>query len=588
MDPDPNQLYTRRKLSLTKSTSSNCSNEPRVRSVKYPEENWGTSLEKMPLFTKAEMDEHIVNSGKKIANKESTSVPTNLRKAQTFLQDEYLHEIITTSDQRGFYFKAKCSHSFKKSDAPHDLKLAICIISGKVLHAFCSCVAGTVGYCNHILALMLKLCKYTLYDCKSTKDLCKDKDETEGLACTSELQKWHRKGGGSNISPQPISSVIVNKTKCETSSTRTSKDGGVKSLLYEARISAVCHEEKIEQFKQDLSKIYANMGLSQMASDTRQHNMVDTKFGKCPIGSFGSYQLLFTESNFSAKADTSSVPRRIEALNCEQFPRFPHIEEEHMNIPDTLSTEEQQFITSLTKDENEINDIEVNTRAQADCEEWNKQRCHRFTASKFHLISHRKRNHNTLAETLIHPKKFSNRAVEHGRNFEPVALMEYQKYMKNARTPVKVFPSGFVISKSHPILGASPDAKVIDPGCLETFGLAEVKCPYKVANVAPIDACSDPKFCMEKTGTDTCQLKKNHEYYAQVQGQMGVTGCRWCDFILYTRKGIYIQRVAFDADFWNKLRQELTSYYFNNFIKYAIEEASTNNNSEVNENTSNE
>ncbi|PFX30067.1 hypothetical protein AWC38_SpisGene5183 [Stylophora pistillata] len=228
----------------------------------------------------------------------------------------------------------------------------------------------------------------------------------------------------------------------------------------------------------------------------------------------------------TAKADLISVPRRIEALNCEQFPRFPHIEEEHMNIPDTLSTEEQQFITSLTKDENEINDIEVNTRAQADCEEWNKQRCHRFTASKFHLISHRKRNHNTLAETLIHPKKFSNRAVEHGRNFEPVALMEYQKYMKNARTPVKVFPSGFVISKSHPILGASPDAKVIDPGCLETFGLAEVKCPYKVANVAPIDACSDPKFCMEKTGTDTCQLKKNHEYYAQVQGQMADTGCR--------------------------------------------------------------
>lgn len=58
--------------------------------------------------------------------------------------------------------------------------------------------------------------------------------------------------------------------------------------------------------------------------------------------------------------------------------------------------------------------------------------------------------------------------------------------------------------------------------------------------------------------------------------------------ILYsTQEKAYIQRVAFDADFWNK-RQELTSYYFNNFIKYAIEEASTNNNSEVNENTSNE
>lgn len=65
VDPDPNQLYTRRKLSLNKSTTSNFSSERQVRSVKYSEENWGTSLEKMPLFTKAEMDEHIVNSGKK-------------------------------------------------------------------------------------------------------------------------------------------------------------------------------------------------------------------------------------------------------------------------------------------------------------------------------------------------------------------------------------------------------------------------------------------------------------------------------------------------------------------------------------------
>jgi len=30
-------------------------------------------------------------------------------------------------------------------------------------------------------------------------------------------------------------------------------------------------------------------------------------------------------------------------------------------------------------------------------------------------------------------------------------------------------------------------------------------------------------------------------YYAQVQGQIGVTGAKWCDFITYTSKGIYIE-----------------------------------------------
>lgn len=44
---------------------------------------------------------------------------------------------------------------------------------------------------------------------------------------------------------------MVNKTKCETSSTRTFKDGGVKSLLYEARIIAVYLKKKLN----NLSKI---------------------------------------------------------------------------------------------------------------------------------------------------------------------------------------------------------------------------------------------------------------------------------------------------------------------------------------------
>ena len=32
-------------------------------------------------------------------------------------------------------------------------------------------------------------------------------------------------------------------------------------------------------------------------------------------------------------------------------------------------------------------------------------------------------------------------------------------------------------------------------------------------------------------------------YYAQVQGQIGVTGAKWCDFITYTSKGIYIEKL---------------------------------------------
>jgi hypothetical protein len=321
-----------------------------------------------------------------------------------------------------------------------------------------------------------------------------------------------------------------------------------------------------------------------MATDNQAETFVDTKFGKCPVGSIASYQLAFTESNFAAHAELGALAQRPEPIAVDKYPRFPLVEEELMNIPETLSTKEQEVISVLKLDENEINNIEINTRKQSDCDEWKKQRTHRFTASNFHLISHRKRNHDTLATNLMHPKQWTNRSVEHGKNFEPVALMEYQKYMKSIRRPVTVLPSGFVVSKSHPVLGASPDGKVIDPHCVDCFGLAEVKCPYKMANVTPLDACSDETFCMHKTGNNTCSLKTNHVYYAQVQGQMGVTGATWCDFIVYTRRGIYVQRVAFDPNFWSNLREKLTTYYFDHFIKYAVEDLSTQSNNDTGNN----
>lgn len=110
--------------------------------------------------------------------------------------------------------------------------------------------------------------------------------------------------------------------------------------------------------------------------------------------------------------------------------------------------------------------------------------------------------------------------------------------MSSRRTPVKVLPCGFVVSQGIPIIGATPDARVIDFGCVDHFGLLEVKCPYTKHHVTPLDACSDPKIFVEKTTDTECKLKEGHPYYAQVQGQMAATGARWCDFIVYTSKGL--------------------------------------------------
>lgn len=162
------------------------------------------------MFTRAEIENHVKDSRKKYRNNEHRSLPTGLQKAKAFLADEYLHEIQTHCDERYFYYRGKCFHSFKVHDAPHNLKLALCIVTGDVEYAYCgpSCAAGKSGFCNHILALMLKVCKYSLYDCKDVRDLKDEDDENPTKACTSALQNWH-KSRLEGIRSQPVMEVVV-------------------------------------------------------------------------------------------------------------------------------------------------------------------------------------------------------------------------------------------------------------------------------------------------------------------------------------------------------------------------------------------
>jgi len=126
--------------------------------------------------------------------------------------------------------------------------------------------------------------------------------------------------------------------------------------------------------------------------------------------------------------------------------------------------------------------------------------------------------------------------------------------------------------KTPSILAGTPDARVVDFGSEHHFGLAEVKCPETKYCVTPLEASEDPTLCCEAVNRQ-CKLKRDHAYFAQVQGQMGVTGASWCDFIIYTKKGISVERIAFDPAYWAELRQKLASYCFSHFINHASKAA---------------
>lgn len=520
----------------------------------------------MPVFTRANIDVHIAKTGKRIANKDQHSIPTALQKGKRFDDDEYLEEIRCACDENYFYVKAQCCHSFSKNDLPHQLKIALNIISGNVEHAVCTCISGNAGLCNHMIGLMFKLCKFTIYKCTVTTDLSHEADQQATLACTSKLQQWHQKGGGKKIKPEPVMEMVIEKTKLNDTKTRS----GVKCLLYEARRNCL-HDMKAEQIlRATLSTTEPNCGFTHM-SNVQVQESKETKYGKCPKGSYTSYQVGYSEANFTAVADINTITRLALPIAVNLvYPQLPlRNSDETLQIPDGMSNDELSFLRGLEVDEKKINEIENESREQANSARWSEERRWRFTASNFHTISKRQRNHDNFADSLINPKEVKTVYTEHGKRYESTALLEYHKFMFHQKTPVKVLPCGLVVSKDFPILGASPDSRVIDTGCVYHFGIAEVKCPYKYFNVHPLNAADDSKFFMEKISDKQCKLKENHMYYSQVQGQMGITGAMWCDFIVYTKVGLYVQRISFDPDFWNQLRQQLVSYFFNHFIHFA-------------------
>lgn len=472
------------------------------------------------MFTRAEIDVHISKSGKSFDGKSMTdaqhSVPTCMRKAKTFLEDEYLKDITATSDDHHFYIKCLCHHSYKKNDPPHNLKVALDIITGEVKNSKCTCVAGQVGFCNHALALMFKICKFSLYACKDTSDLDNEDDMTPKRACTSSLQIWHHKGRQEGIKPQPVMELSVRKTKLSDNHTST-KDPGIHCLLYEARSSIALQNQREVTLQQRLKELNPNMALPLiMTPSTENTEYVDTKFGKCSKGSYGSYQLQFTEANFQVFCNIDSVTRTVNEVqvSLQEFPQFPC---SNMIQPVWSSDveSEQKLLDHLTISKEQINEIERKTKAQAQSEEWKEERKFRITASNFGIVMKRQRNHDTLVETLINPKTFTSRFTSHGNKYEPIALLEYQKYMFSIRQPVKILKSGFIVCFELPFLGASPDGLVIDNKCIKKCGLVEIKCPATKFLVSPLDACSDPGFFLEEVnGKPT--LKKTHNYYAQV------------------------------------------------------------------------
>ena len=146
----------------------------------------------------------------------------------------------------------------------------------------------------------------------------------------------------------------------------------------------------------------------------------------------------------------------------------------------------------------------------------------RLTASNFGTIVKltSRRNMPKFLSMLLSPGAIYAKSVSHGRHYEPIA-----KEKLGAVIGKDVEECGLFVSSEYPFFAATPD------GLVGEDTLVEVKCPYSGRNEI---ITMDQKFPFLDKIDNELTVKKSHNYYDQIQGQLFIANRKCCLFSIYT------------------------------------------------------
>jgi hypothetical protein len=238
-----------------------------------------------------------------------------------------------------------------------------------------------------------------------------------------------------------------------------------------------------------------------------------------------------------------------------------------VNDHDYLNNDPQaSFLTAsglLGLPEETIQKIEEETRGTANKKAWLKARQMRLCSSRFGEVCRAVKSHvvdkEKLCNRMMSASQLRTKAILHGRKFEREAVLKYE-----TERHVETKECGLFVAKSHTYLAATPDRVVGDSA------LVEVKCPFSAVDKM-ISPSSVPYLVTDNKGH--LALKRSHDYYHQVQGQMFCVGphITHVDFVVYTIADVKIIKIPRDDEFIDKMVHELEEFFTAHFKSAVLE-----------------
>lgn len=152
-------------------------------------------------------------------------------------------------------------------------------------------------------------------------------------------------------------------------------------------------------------------------------------------------------------------------------------------------------------------------------------------------------------------------ALTWGRENEAQARDLYEVEQKMKHCNFKTTLSGLDIDPLNPFIAASPDG-ISWCNCCDTR-LVDIKCPYTIRHTSPTseEALQKKGYLLVRGPQGVVMLSRKHCYYTQIQCQLLVADRETCDFVCWTPHGIFMEKIARDESYCEKIVSKSRSFF---------------------------
>ena len=112
--------------------------------------------------------------------------------------------------------------------------------------------------------------------------------------------------------------------------------------------------------------------------------------------------------------------------------------------------------------------------------------------------------------------------------------------------------------------GASPDG-VVQCECCGN-GVLEIKCPYNAREHSISDAVMEGIIDFLETTSHGIVLKQSHQYFYQIQAQIGICAATYADLVVWTTKDCLVTRIIPSHNFFIEVVQKVKEIYCSNIL----------------------